>query len=148
MSYNDFIHNFQVFLQTKYGKTCCLKRCAMFWNNFLCSWVVLVRILVFEIWSILHSTFIVIQRLNHYETWEIFANMILTPTDTFANLIQTVTSEARVLIPKACNVLIKQVYKKKGCPTSHSEHAHQIQIFSTSTFKEIRNVKLSVLLRI
>ena len=32
----DFVHNFHMFLQTKYGrKKCCLKRCAMFWNKCL-----------------------------------------------------------------------------------------------------------------
>ena len=31
----DFVHNFQVFLPTKYDKKYCLKRCTMFWNGFL-----------------------------------------------------------------------------------------------------------------
>ena len=41
-----------------------LKRCVMFWRGYLCSWVLFVRFLVFEIWSILYFTFVMHPGLN------------------------------------------------------------------------------------
>ena len=37
----------------------CPKKCALFWHIFFSSWCFFVRVLVFEIWSILDSTFVV-----------------------------------------------------------------------------------------
>ena len=40
------------------------KRCAMFWNRCSSSWVIFVRFLVFELWSILYFTFVMNWRLT------------------------------------------------------------------------------------
>ena len=55
---NDFVHNFQLFSTNQKNVFAYFIRCAMFWIGFIYSWVVFLRFLVFETWSILYFTFV------------------------------------------------------------------------------------------
>ena len=75
-------------------KKWCLKRCAMFWNGFLCSWVCFVRLLGFEIWLILYSTFVVNWGLAWFlspRSWFRNVNQRYLPENQFAREIQSKT---------------------------------------------------------
>ena len=77
---------FKCFYRPNMVKINCLKRCAMFWNRFLCSWVFFFCT-TFSFWDIIEFVFD-----NHSElVWDL---------EIFAILIQTLSSEAESSIRK------------------------------------------------
>ena len=65
---DDFVHNFQLFLTNQKWKKNVMRN---LWNGFLSSWVLFVKILVFELWSILYFTFVVHSGLNQFRNLNI-----------------------------------------------------------------------------
>ena len=55
------------------------KRCAIFWNRFLSSWVFFVPCLVFEIWSILYYTFVMHSGLRRIQIFVILGGFTSPP---------------------------------------------------------------------
>ena len=82
-----------------------LMGCAMFCKRFLYSWIFFVRFLVSEMWLILYST-VINRELGSEKKLE----------EILANLIQTLTSEARVLNPKAFRAQWHSPVRRCGVP--------------------------------
>ena len=76
----------------------------MFWKSSFISWVFLVRLLVFEIWSNLYMVYFDLNQVRK-KSLQPFAYISMQKAEeNFANPIQMLTREGMVLNPKACGV--------------------------------------------
>ena len=92
---NNCVHNFQVFISTKKGQKLCLFQKM---RNILIGVFVLMIFFLCDSYILKYGRYCIQQWLT--VNWGLAKNL----EEIFANLIQMLTSEARVLDPKPCGV--------------------------------------------